>query len=150
MDPKIWGSCLWTSLFSIAMGYPDNPTIDDQSNYQRFFEHLRYVLPCESCKVNYVQHIRSNPIHFYLYNREVLIDWLVIILNEVNRTLGKPVLTRDQALIKYLYGGVGGKNQNRYIVEGFNNMNKSQNFMTKNVFLIVLLVAIIFLIYYRG
>lgn len=147
MDPKIWGSCLWTSLFSIAMGYPDNPTIDDQSHYQRFFEHFRYVLPCESCKASYVQHIRSNPIHFYLYNREVLIDWLVIILNEVNRTLGKPTLTRDQALIKYLYSG---EQQSQRIVEGFNTMSKSTNFGTKNMLLIALLVAIIYLIYYYG
>jgi len=157
MDPNLWGRSLWTSLFSIAMGYPENPTIDDQSNYQRFFEHLKYVLPCDTCKINYEQHIRSNPIHFYLYNRDVLINWLVTIHNEVNKTLKKPLLTREQTLNKYIYNINKRHQRDQYLLEGFDgqhiyNPKKaiSFNFGMEEVMVIGLIILFIYLLYFSG
>jgi hypothetical protein len=151
MDPKLWGRSLWTSLFSIALGYPVNPTIDDQSNYQRFFEHLKYVLPCDTCKVHYDQHIRSNPIHFYLYNRDVLVDWLVTIHNEVNKSLKKPILTREQVLDKYIYNVNRCQQSEYYLMEGFtdNNTSNNRSFSCKTILWIGIIALIIYFVYNR-
>ena len=102
MDPKIWGKCFWTTLFSIALGYPINPTIDEQHHYTRFFYHLRYTIPCEVCRINFENHIRNVPLNFYLHNRKVLLDWVLILHNEVNKTLGKSPITHEEAIQRYL------------------------------------------------
>jgi hypothetical protein len=152
VDPKLWGRSLWTSLFSIAMGYPENPTIDDQSNYQRFFEHLKYVLPCDACRINYDQHIRSNPIHFYLYNRDVLIDWLVTINNQVNKTLQKPILTREETLKKYVYDINKCQQSDYYLFEGFTDgvggAPSTSRSICKTLLWLIIIGLIIYLLYY--
>ena len=102
MDPKIWGKAWWQLLFSSALGYSLDPTIDDQYAYSRFYMLLSRVLPCESCKVNFENHFRNVPINFYLHSRKALLDWVLILHNEVNKTLGKSPITLEEAVMKYL------------------------------------------------
>jgi hypothetical protein len=89
VNPSIWGEPGWVFLFSVVANYPNNPEIDIQHNYSRFFYHLRWVLPCESCMTNYEKHFRRWPIDQYLDSRARLFQWLVIIYNEVRLSLGK-------------------------------------------------------------
>lgn len=102
MDPKIWGRAWWQVLFSLGLGYSLEPNIDQQFAYYRFLMLLSDVLPCESCKINYVQHFKNVPLNFYLYSRKALLEWILMLHNEVNKTQGKPELTLDQAIMKYL------------------------------------------------
>lgn len=102
MNPKYWGKKYWGFLFATALGYPRNPDIDTQHNYSRFFFDIKYVLPCESCKYNYENHYRKLPINFYLQNRVALLNWVLMLHNEVNRTLNKPPISAIQAISKYL------------------------------------------------
>lgn len=102
MDPNVWGDQYWAFLFSTALGYPRNPGIDIQHNYFRFFHNLYHVLPCESCRYNYQNHLRKLPLNFHLNSRLSLLNWVLMLHNEVNRTLGKPKITAEQAIQKYL------------------------------------------------
>lgn len=102
MEPNMWGPIYWSFLFSTVLGYPLEPGIDIQSAYYRFFRLLEQVLPCGVCKANYAEHFRNIPLNFYLYSRKALMEWVLILYNEVNRSLGKPPLTLEQAIQKYL------------------------------------------------
>lgn len=102
MEPNMWGPIYWSFLFSTVLGYPLEPGIDVQSAYYRFFRLLEWVLPCGVCKANYAEHFRNIPLNFYLYSRKALMEWVLILHNEVNRSLGKPPLTLEQAIHKYL------------------------------------------------
>lgn len=102
MEPNMWGPIYWSFLFSTVLGYPLEPGIDVQSAYYRFFRLLEWVLPCGVCKANYAEHFRNIPLNFYLYSRKALMEWVLILHNEVNRSIGKPPLTLEQAIQKYL------------------------------------------------
>lgn len=102
MEPNMWGPIYWSFLFSTVLGYPLEPGIDIQSAYYRFFRLLEQVLPCGICKANYAEHFRNIPLNFYLYSRKALMEWVLILHNEVNRSLGKPPLMLEQAIHKYL------------------------------------------------
>lgn len=102
MDPKIWGKQYWGFLFSTALGYPRNPDIDTQHNYFRHYFNLANVLPCKRCQHNYENHLRKLPLNFHLHSRIALLNWVLLLHNEVNNTLGKPPITAVQAIQKYL------------------------------------------------
>jgi hypothetical protein len=99
--PKIWGPHGWKFMHFVALGYPDTPTDQDKSSYQRFFESLQDVLPCQSCANHYQETLRKYPID--LSNRESLLQWTFTIHNEVNRKTGKPLLSHEDALGLYTH-----------------------------------------------
>jgi len=102
MDPKHWGRPYWVMMFSSALTYPEHPTLDDQHHYKRFFEELRWVLPCKNCKKHYRRMSTELPINPYLNGgRQAVFAWVLKIHNRVNRRLGKPELTAAQAMGKY-------------------------------------------------
>lgn len=102
MEPNMWGPIYWAFLFSTVLGYPLEPGIDIQSAYWRFFRLLDQVLPCNICRVNYAEHFREIPLNFYLYSRKALMEWLLILHNDINKSLGKSPLTLEEAINKYL------------------------------------------------
>ena len=75
-SPKIWGPHLWYMLRCFANNYPINPTNNDATHMKIFFHELQYLLPCETCKYTYAQHINKNPIDNVLDSREKLIEWV--------------------------------------------------------------------------
>jgi hypothetical protein len=103
MSPVVWGKYLWTSIHFIALGYPMEPTDQEKENYRDFFVHLWKVIPCARCAQNYKLHLEELPIDGFLDNRDVLFEWTVNLHNIVNRDLGKPLMSLDDA--KKLYHG---------------------------------------------
>ena len=59
---SIWGPAFWLVLHCITMNYPLEPTNDDKTSYRTWFEGLRYVLPCGTCRLNFTQNLRD--IHY--------------------------------------------------------------------------------------
>jgi len=102
LDPKIWGRAMWTSLLTVALGYPVKPKVDDIYHYKRWYYHLQYVLPCETCRKNFNEHIRRIPIDHFLKSRRALIHWVTRMHNEVSREHGKAPLTPREMLQKYV------------------------------------------------
>ena len=88
--PKIWGPHMWVALHSITFNYPRNPTKDDKERYQKFFELVGYVLPCQYCAQSYREFINSGDTKLtneILQNRKTLSEWLYKVHEAVNKKL---------------------------------------------------------------
>ena len=59
MEPKIWGEHAWIFLHTITLNFPENPTFEDKHNYKTFFESLKYILPCPTCREHYKENINK-------------------------------------------------------------------------------------------
>lgn len=102
MKTKHWGYSWWVTLFSVAMTFPEKPTMDDMANYRLFYEIVGRVLPCNDCRRHYNYYHRKYPINPYLRNgRNGLFTWVQKVLNEVNVRLGKKQLSRQSILDKF-------------------------------------------------
>lgn len=94
INPKIWGRGAWTFLHSIMRAYPTLPTEDNRKQYREFIENLKYVIPCEKCRVNYTKDIQTIPLDSQaLTTKTTLLDWWVRFRNEENKNIGKPAQT---------------------------------------------------------
>ena len=102
MHPEFWGPHGWIFLHSITFEYPSQPTDQDKKKYYDFFHNLHYVLPCVSCAQHYQEHLIKYPLtEEVLQNKKTLTQWLIQVHNEVNKSLGKPVLTMEQVIQEY-------------------------------------------------
>jgi hypothetical protein len=102
MNPKIWGPSAWLFLHSITLAYPNNPSYDDMNNYRQFFESIKYVLPCDSCKEHFKENLQKYPLtDRILESKDLLCKWLIDIHNSVNIRTNKKVLTYEQVFDIY-------------------------------------------------
>ena len=101
LDPLEWGRDMWKSLHRITLIYPFNPSEIIKKNAYNFFTSLIYLLPCEKCRSNYKNHLLKYPLtDKILSTKTSLVYWLIDIHNEINRLLGKKILSHQEALIK--------------------------------------------------
>jgi hypothetical protein len=97
ITPAYWGPCVWASIHLICLGAPEQFS-GNQLNYRKFFESLPYVLPCDACKQHLTEHLEKHPMDAALAGgRDSLFTWSVQLHNAVNRSLGKPEMTVEQA-----------------------------------------------------
>ena len=129
MEPNIWGPAGWTFLHSITFQYPEDPTDIDKRKYYTFFNSLKNVLPCPTCREHYETNFEK--IQIRLNNRKELIEWLIDIHNEVNRSTGKREYSYDE------------------VYKIYNNMYDENNTQGKKIvcLLILLILSIIILCY---
>jgi len=137
MNSKIWGKHAWIFLHSVALNYPINPTNKDKDNFKIFFISLQHTLPCEICQEHYKQHLKNIPIDNFLNSRKDLFIWTFLIHNEVNKFLGKNIITIKEAIhsIHSVYNEQ---------TENFNLWQELQTYM-----MIVLLIIILLYIFLR-
>lgn len=102
MQPNIWGKYFWSCMHIAALGYPNEPTFEDQVNYTAFYRTIGKVLPCKKCTVNYERHFSSLPIEPHLGDRRALFNWTVYLHNTVNKELGKALWNTDYAYSYYI------------------------------------------------
>lgn len=88
MNPEIWGSNIWY-LLHIIVQHPNSPNY----KYKQFFYTLQYLLPCPKCRNNYIKHILNETISS---DNNKLSKWLFNIHNNVNKDIGKPILTYNE------------------------------------------------------
>lgn len=98
MDTKIWGPHAWNFLHSVALAYPEKPSMADRNAYYRFFQDLGSVLPCHYCKLHYSEHFVASELTAALESRQLLFEWTVHLHNKVNKALRKPTLSVKEAL----------------------------------------------------
>lgn len=142
MMPKIWGKHFWMCIHLAALAYPNNPTLEDKSNYKNFFTYIGKILPCKKCTVNYGRHTSLMPIDNHLEDRQSLFNWTVYLHNSVNKELGKPLWNTEYAY-GYYKGIVNGTTkEGSYISETFKDRKKfAQIAFIVSVILNVLLIA---------
>lgn len=101
MDPKIWGPHAWFFLHTMAFAYPYKPRHDQQHTMKQFLLHLGGTLPCQACQQHYQQHLQKRSLDAAVLSKDNLFKWMVDIHNDVNRQLGKPEMSLDNAYKKY-------------------------------------------------
>ena len=101
MDPSLWGKEAWHFLHAVTLAYPDQPTKFQQDKMYEFFMNLQYILPCQTCQNNYKIHLEQYPLRSFLNSKESLVNWLFMIHNITNASLGKQPFTLDQLYKKY-------------------------------------------------
>lgn len=87
MDTKAWGPDGWNLLHSIAVSYPDYPTLEIRQLYQEFFESIALMLPCIYCRNSFTQYLDELPLQDYLQNSTRLSYWLYLMHHKVNDKL---------------------------------------------------------------
>lgn len=105
---------MWYTIHIIALGYPKQPSYAEKKAAKEFFESLPFLLPCAICKEHLKEHLRKNPITPHLDRRDDLFKYTVMLHNDVNKSLNKPLLTELEAL--YYLKRLGGRNQSPMII----------------------------------
>lgn len=98
-DPRYWGAKFWFTMHTIAYFYPDDPTRDEMMHAKNFYESLKVLLPCPGCAQHYSELVEKMPLHGAVTSRMNLITWVNDVHNEVNKRLGKPVLSLEEYLM---------------------------------------------------
>lgn len=105
VDPAVWGPPVWDALHFIAAGYPVHPTEADARAYGDFVRLFASVLPCAPCRQHFAEHLREVPADAPLASGRVeFFAWSVAFHNAVNAALGKPALSLDDAVARYVEG----------------------------------------------
>lgn len=117
IEPSKWGSSTWKFLHCVTFTYPDNPSQKIKNEAKVFFDSLQFLLPCYKCRVNLSNHYKTRPLtDEILSSRHLLINWLIDIHNDVNISLGKPIMTYENVVKEY-FGHKGSNSwSNRLIV----------------------------------
>lgn len=90
IDPKFWGKHGWIFLHSVALAYPNEPTIDEKRDMKIFFLSMGRTLPCMECRGNFSQHLKKFPLNDKaLESRYSLVTWLHNIHAEVTKMVSK-------------------------------------------------------------
>ena len=139
MDPIVWGPKLWFFIHTIALNYPDNPTYQDITSYEEFFNNLKFTIPCDKCKLHYRQRLDKKPIRNFLTDSNTLFKYTIDLHNEVNKSLGKRIYSYDEVVEIYK------KHYNKnYEV---NNIFK-KIFSIRNIIIVSIILVVILLAYY--
>ena len=106
-DPKkinktFWGRRVWYFIHYTALYQPNNLTYDIAFWYKKMITSLSYLLPCAICRNHLKQHLVEFPIDSYLYSNISLFEWTVYLHNKVNLSLGKEILSVEDALSLYM------------------------------------------------
>lgn len=99
-DPRYWGSQFWFVMHTTAYFYSDTPTPTEMAHAKDFYTSLKSLLPCPGCAHHYSQMLSEHPIENAISSRMTLMQWVNMIHNEVNRRLGKPIVTFDEYLMR--------------------------------------------------
>ena len=103
MDPKIWGPPAWIFIHSVTFAYPETPTEDHKKGIKYFFHSLRYVLPCEKCKVHYNKYLDEHPLtDTVLSTKKGVSIWAFDFHNDVNKRTGGKVRTYDEYIDEFM------------------------------------------------
>ena len=106
ISPAIWGYSHWKMLHILASAYPTQPTADDKTIIVEYINSYKKVIPCQKCRVNFEKHLTIYPLDdFALATGINFRIWLRNMHNEVNKSLGKPLLTDDMIESIYLSSG---------------------------------------------
>jgi hypothetical protein len=104
IDPALWGPDMWNTLHYITFSYPETPSKTEIENMRAFLTNIGKVLPCEKCRYHYASNLQKYPLtDVVLGSRYKLISWLVDVHNDVNKRTGKPIVTLEETIQRYMY-----------------------------------------------
>lgn len=99
ISPNCWGPIFWSTIHIAALAYSQKPSYGEKKAAKEFYEALQFMLPCPMCREHLKNHLIKYPITPHLDRREDLFKWTVMLHNEVNKSLNKPIFTEVEALL---------------------------------------------------
>lgn len=85
----------------MCLGAPDVLSPAQQHNYKAFFHMLPDVIPCSTCSDHLRENLKKMPIDNHLSSNKDLFAWSVQLHNVVNKQLGKPQISIEEANKKW-------------------------------------------------
>ena len=90
MITSIWGPPFWYILHMISFNYPIKPTNKQKKDYYNFYNNLKNILPCKSCRENLKMHYEKFPLSDNVFKNRTSLSKYVFNLHElVNSLLNK-------------------------------------------------------------
>jgi hypothetical protein len=128
INPSIWGESFWNTFHILTFAYPDNPTNEDKQHIVNFFNAVKYILPCETCRYHFEQNLIKYPLSDHILStRYTLVVWLINLHNDVNVRLGKKQMSVEAVIQKY------------------SNVNTSYDWTTTLLLIVLLFFLILYL-----
>ena len=88
LNPHFWGPSTWKVIHAFAIGFPENPTIEEVNAMGNFLDGLKHLIPCAKCRRHYsdnMKEIGPPPV----YSKKDLVKWTFDLHNMVNKMLNK-------------------------------------------------------------
>lgn len=95
ISKDVWGNCIWFLLHNCA--YYSRGDQRCQLFFKAFMSCLRYALPCSKCRNHLMKNLENFDIDQYCLNTEGLFQYTVDLHNLVNKQLGKPIISLEEA-----------------------------------------------------
>jgi hypothetical protein len=98
MITSIWGPPFWHILHTLSFNYPLKPTNKQKKDYFNFYNNLKNILPCKSCRDNLKIHYDKYPLTDNVFKNRTNLSKYVFNLHEIVNTLlnKKSNLTYDK------------------------------------------------------
>ena len=139
-NPSIWGPKGWFFLDTIILSYPNNPDNNHKEKFKNFFNNIGYMLPCDGCRQNFINHVKLIPLNdVHLQSRDNIIKWWISIHNLTRKSMNKEQFNSVNFL-DYYYRAYTNGNTN-YIIKELQTEVKNDNYM--NLVYIMLLIFLI-------
>ncbi len=106
IKPDAWGRSLWSSLYYIAMGYPNHPSPEEKDAAMQFLLTLKHLIPCTSCRENFEKELIHYPPNAHLDNSKDFTAYINTLHNSVARRLEKPQHTVQEVIDDYMHNGM--------------------------------------------
>lgn len=88
-----WGPYGWRTLHSVAILYPDEPTLTDKAVMREWLENFRASIVCPHCKAHFGKMLQQFQRQFDIFKDRHSLFWFTAKAhNMVNARLGKPQL----------------------------------------------------------
>lgn len=94
IPPTKWGPHFWMTLHIACLGCQDYKALSE------FVEGYMYIIPCLSCRQHFEKVLVENPVP----ETGDFFKWSVDVHNIVNRRLGKPEFSYEDALANIVVG----------------------------------------------
>lgn len=104
-NPQIFGPPLWRMIHLIPFNYHHNLTKEEQQEVYMTFLGLPGLIPCANCKAHCREYVLNNLKEFRIaaQKRDDLFEFFVNFHNEVNKRLGKKIISIGDAKKMYNY-----------------------------------------------
>jgi hypothetical protein len=99
-DPKIIGPGTWVTIHVFAMVCEEADTDSDWKCYAKFTYRIIHAFPCSKCRRHAVKYLDQHPIPESKPDGSIF-AWSVNFHNAVNRKLGKPQISVEEAREMY-------------------------------------------------
>lgn len=127
--PDVWGPHGWKFIHFATMGFPDNASEKIKKQYINFFNLIGDVIPCPICANHYKDSLSKYKVEKFLDSKKSLINWSIIMHNEVNRIHGKKIYSFEEGYGMILDGSLPiDCSKNNY----YNNANNTNNAKKRN------------------